>query len=331
MQRLIGRLTLIGMLVAIAGCGGSSFPLSLTISTSPATISGGGSYTFSASTTNSTSQSGVTWSLALNTPSSTTDTTTPCTASCGTWVNAGTTISSQTTSGSSTYYNLVTSITYTAPLTPPTPNALVLTATAASNSGITADVDFTIGAPAIVVRLANTFTTISPGAAPVTLDATVQFDSANAGVNWTLTAGGSACSPACGTLTPVMTGAASFNLPFPFQNQYIKRTMDSPGVIDLKCNAGHTWMNGVVIVVRQPYIAITDQHGAFRITDVPPGNYQIVAWHEGWKVVREAQTLDVGTQLMTKRYFFSEPTTTDKQVQVKPNAEATVNFQLSAR
>jgi len=131
--------------------------------------------------------------------------------------------------------------------------------------------------------------------------------------------------------TVQMTGAASFNLPFPFQNQYIKRTMDSPGVIDLKCNAGHTWMNGVVIVVRQPYIAITDQHGAFRITDVPPGNYQIVAWHEGWKVVREAQTLDVGTQLMTKRYFFSEPTTTDKQVQVKPNAEATVNFQLSAR
>jgi hypothetical protein len=130
--------------------------------------------------------------------------------------------------------------------------------------------------------------------------------------------------------TVQMTGAASFNLPFPFQNQYIKRTMETPGVIDLKCNAGHTWMNGIVIVVRQPYIALTDEHGAFRLTNVPPGSYEIVAWHEGWKVVREAQTLDVGTQQMTKRYYYSEPTTIDKKVEVKANADATVNFQLSA-
>ena len=131
--------------------------------------------------------------------------------------------------------------------------------------------------------------------------------------------------------TVQMTGAASFNLPFPFQNQYIKRTLEEPGVIDLKCNAGHTWMNGIVIVVRQPYIALTDEHGAFRLTDVPPGNYEIVAWHEGWKVAREAQTLDVGTQQMTKRYFFTEPVTIVKKVEVKPHADAGVNFQLSAQ
>jgi len=129
--------------------------------------------------------------------------------------------------------------------------------------------------------------------------------------------------------TVQMTGAATFNLPFPFQDQFIKRTLDEPGVIDLKCNAGHVWMNGVVLVVRQPYITITDAHGNFRLTDVPPGSYEIAAWHEGWKVVREAQTLDVGTQQMTKRLYFSDPVILNKTVEVRPNASATVSFQLA--
>jgi hypothetical protein len=203
MNRTIGRLALIGFVLALGGCGGSSYPLSLEINTSPGTIAGGGTYTFTATTTNSTTQgSPVIWTLALNIPSSSSDTTTPCTNNCGAIVNAGTTVTSQVTSGSTTYYNTVTSMTYTAPLLPPTPNSIVLTATASSNSGITEDVIFTVGQPAIVVRLSNTFTTVAPGAAPLTLNAIVQFDGANAGVGWSLIAGGAACSPACGTLTP---------------------------------------------------------------------------------------------------------------------------------
>ena len=130
--------------------------------------------------------------------------------------------------------------------------------------------------------------------------------------------------------TVQMMGAASINLPFPFENQFIKRQLNNPGVVDLKCNAGHTWMNGVILVVRQPYIAITDEHGDFRLTDVPPGQYQIAAWHESWKVAREAQTLDVGTQQMTKRLFFGEPVVIEKNVEIKPNGSATVEFQLSS-
>ena len=127
-----------------------------------------------------------------------------------------------------------------------------------------------------------------------------------------------------------MMGAADFNLPFPFQNQFIARTLHKPGVIDLKCNAGHVWMNGVVLVVRHPYYSVTDERGDFRLTDVPPGEYQIAAWHESWKVAREEPTLDVGSQKMTKRLIFGEPITIQKKVEVKGNAKVTVNFQLSA-
>ncbi|HUK53978.1 MAG TPA: carboxypeptidase-like regulatory domain-containing protein [Candidatus Binatia bacterium] len=131
--------------------------------------------------------------------------------------------------------------------------------------------------------------------------------------------------------TVQMIGASSINLPFPFQNQFIRRTLDTPGVIDLKCNAGHTWMNGVVIVVRHPYVTVTDEHGAFKLTDVPAGDYEIAAWHEGWKVERETQTLDVGTQQMTKRFFFSQPVVIDKKVEVRADSAARVEFQLAAR
>jgi len=127
-----------------------------------------------------------------------------------------------------------------------------------------------------------------------------------------------------------MEGAADFNLPFPFQNQFIARTLHKPGVIEIKCNAGHVWMNGVVLVVRHPYYAVTDGHGDFELTNVPPGEYQIAAWHESWKVAREEPALDVGSQKMTKRLFFGDPITIQKKVEVKASAKATVNFQLSA-
>jgi hypothetical protein len=127
-----------------------------------------------------------------------------------------------------------------------------------------------------------------------------------------------------------MEGAADFNLPFPFQNQFIARTLHKPGIIDLKCNAGHVWMSGVVLVVRHPYYAVTDGHGDFELTNVPPGEYQIAAWHESWKVAREEPALDVGSQKMTKRLFFGDPITIQKKVEVKASAKTTVNFQLSA-
>jgi hypothetical protein len=126
-----------------------------------------------------------------------------------------------------------------------------------------------------------------------------------------------------------MAGVADYNLPFPMQDVTLSRTMRKSGMIDLKCNAGHIWMNAVVLVVGHPYYAVTDEHGEFRITGVPPGEYEIVAWHEGWKVAREEPVLDVGTQTKTKRLYFTEPETWQKKVEVTANGRATVDFQIS--
>jgi hypothetical protein len=126
-----------------------------------------------------------------------------------------------------------------------------------------------------------------------------------------------------------MVGAADYNLPFPMTDVTLTRTMHKGGTVDLKCNAGHIWMNGIVMVVPDPYYAVTDERGEFKITGVPPGDYEIVAWHEGWKVAREEQVLDVGTQTKTKRYYFTDPVTWQKKVSVTANGHASVDFQIS--
>jgi hypothetical protein len=78
-----------------------------------------------------------------------------------------------------------------------------------------------------------------------------------------------------------MDGAATFNLPFPFPNQTISRTMPSTGLVNVKCNGGHVWMNAEILVVPHPYYAVTDESGKFELTDVPPGTYQIAGLARG--------------------------------------------------
>jgi len=125
-----------------------------------------------------------------------------------------------------------------------------------------------------------------------------------------------------------MDGAASYNLPFPFTNRPVARTMPAAGLVNVRCNGGHSWMNAEILVVRHPYYAVTDENGKFELTNVPPGQYQIVAWHEGWKLDREEAAFDVLTQRKIRRPVFSDPKTWEKQVTVSPDQTAVVNFVL---
>ena len=126
-----------------------------------------------------------------------------------------------------------------------------------------------------------------------------------------------------------MDGAATFNLPFPFVNQITSRTMSSPGLVHLRCNGGHVWMNAEMMVVPHPYYAVTDESGKFEFTDVPPGTYQIVAWHEGWTVAGKEHAYDVLTEHKVERPLFTEPKTWERPVTVTESHASTVNFVIS--
>jgi len=128
-----------------------------------------------------------------------------------------------------------------------------------------------------------------------------------------------------------MDGAATFNLPFPFPNQMISRDMPSVGLVNLKCNGGHLWMNAEMLVVPHPYYAVTGENGEFELSDVPAGEYEIVAWHEGWGVARQEGSFDVLTERRVERPVFTEPRTWEKKVVVGANGTATVNFVISEK
>ena len=128
-----------------------------------------------------------------------------------------------------------------------------------------------------------------------------------------------------------MSGNADYNLPFTTEGQEITRPMPREGVVSLRCNAGHVWMNGEMIVARHPYYAVTDESGNFGLTGVPPGNYEIVAWHEGWRVVGESAVYDLATQMRVKRPVFSDPIMWSKPVTVPARADTEVDFTLGEK
>ncbi len=126
-----------------------------------------------------------------------------------------------------------------------------------------------------------------------------------------------------------MDGAATYNLPFPFPDRVNARTMQTPGLVSLRCNGGHVWMNAEMFVAPHPYYAVTDESGRFQFTEVPPGTYQIVAWHEGWGLAGKANAYDVLTERSVQRPVFTQPKTWERSVTVSGNGSVTVDFVLS--
>jgi len=65
---------------------------------------------------------------------------------------------------------------------------------------------------------------------------------------------------------------------------------DQPGVASLLCNV-HPEMAGYIVVSPTPYYATTDKSGNYKIENVPDGQYNVVAWHEGAKNSTKAVTV----------------------------------------
>ena len=84
-------------------------------------------------------------------------------------------------------------------------------------------------------------------------------------------------------------GRTAFNLALPLQNQSVKKRIKKPGVIAMKCDAGHTWMSAYVVAFEHPYHAVTGEDGSFTISGIPPGTYELSVWHERLP----AQTVEV--------------------------------------
>jgi hypothetical protein len=63
----------------------------------------------------------------------------------------------------------------------------------------------------------------------------------------------------------------------------LRRPLVNAGFYKINCDR-HLWERAWTYVSDHPYVALTDEKGEFKISEVPPGSYALRAWHEGWVV-----------------------------------------------
>jgi len=96
-----------------------------------------------------------------------------------------------------------------------------------------------------------------------------------------------------------------FNQAQPKFKKSLEVKIEKPEVIEVKCDV-HGWMHGWLVATENPYFALTDNSGSFKLTDVPAGIYTVEVWHE---------KLGKSTQKVT----------------VKAKEDAKVNFEVAGK
>ena len=94
-------------------------------------------------------------------------------------------------------------------------------------------------------------------------------------------------------------GSTAFNVIVSIAGMEMKTRLKQTGVVKLRCDAGHTWMNAYVVVTDQPFYAVTDENGDFKIDNVPPGNYEVEVWQEWLGKHREPLVVQEGSAPVT--------------------------------
>ncbi len=95
------------------------------------------------------------------------------------------------------------------------------------------------------------------------------------------------------------------NLNIPPKMAPTEFTLMRPDQALVRCEI-HKWMEGYVIVAKNPYYVLSGTGGPYTLTDVPPGKYHIKVWQE-----------KLGTQT--------------QEVAVETGKTATVNFNFGSK
>jgi len=120
--------------------------------------------------------------------------------------------------------------------------------------------------------------------------------------------------------------ASLLNVPMPDPDQEIDHKFlrtplrNEKGVMRLQCDV-HNNMNAYWVGFDHPYFAVTDANGKFVISGVPAGKYTLMAWHEGYKIIRE----EMG------RPIYDRPHIRQQEIEIKSKETITVGFEFPVR
>ena len=83
----------------------------------------------------------------------------------------------------------------------------------------------------------------------------------------------------------------SFNFSQPPAGAEDTKSFRAPEVmVSLKCDM-HGWMSAYIGVLAHPFFAVTGDDGSFALSNLPPGEYTVEAWHEEYGTKTATATL----------------------------------------
>ena len=97
-----------------------------------------------------------------------------------------------------------------------------------------------------------------------------------------------------------------FNFGQPLKDQVNEKVFDQPEIlVRMKCDV-HPWMFAYIGVTENPYFAVTDKDGNFKISGVPDGKYTVVAYHIKTHGAKDGLTASVDVKGTAKQDFTVE-------------------------
>ena len=71
---------------------------------------------------------------------------------------------------------------------------------------------------------------------------------------------------------------------------------DRPGIVRVFCDI-HSHMSAFILVFAHRYFAVTDDNGRYRIDNIPPGAYTVVAWNEAASTESRSASVPEGGEI----------------------------------
>ena len=96
---------------------------------------------------------------------------------------------------------------------------------------------------------------------------------------------------------PKLNSEFNFAMPHVVKEKAIKINKPEHAIY-IKCDV-HPWMKSYISVFDHPYFAVTNDTGYYKIDNIPPGDYEVIAWQEKFKnkETKEWKTLNVSVTI----------------------------------
>lgn len=133
-------------------------------------------------------------------------------------------------------------------------------------------------------------------------------------------------STAAGPFMLRARGAAFFTLAFPEPGLPLARRFDKPGLVELSSGSGQFWAAADLFVCDHPYYAVTGSDGSFVLSQVPTGEYELVAWLRNWRITGKDRDPETG---LVSRLRYAAPVEKRTAVRVEPGRPTTADLSAS--